>query len=83
MGALAPLMFLATTSLSAQEALRAVGATVEGANTAAAVLALGTQHHWHLPICHEVVALMEGRISPAAAVRRLMERHLKDEDLPT
>ena len=65
------------------QALASVGATVEGANTADAVLALGTQHHWHLPICHEVVALMEGRISPAAAVRRLMERHLKDEDLPT
>ena len=64
------------------QALDSVGATVEGANTAEAVLALGSQHHWHLPICHEVVSLMEGHISPQDAVRRLMERHLKDEDLP-
>lgn len=60
-----------------------MGATVEGASTAEAVLRLGEQHHWHLPICHEVVALMEGRVGPADAVRRLMERHLKDEDLPS
>ena len=64
------------------QALEQVGATVEGAATAEAVLALGAEHHWHLPICHEVVAVMEGRISAADAVRRLMERHLKAEELP-
>jgi glycerol-3-phosphate dehydrogenase (NAD(P)+) len=64
------------------QALEQVGATVEGAATAEAVLALGDEHDWHLPICHEVVAVMEGRISAADAVRRLMERHLKAEDLP-
>lgn len=65
-----------------RQALEQVGATVEGAATAEAVLALGEDHHWHLPICHEVVAVMEGRIGAAAAVRRLMERHLKAEELP-
>ena len=65
-----------------RQALEQVGATVEGAATAEAVLALGEAHHWHLPICHEVVAVMEGRIGAAAAVRRLMERHLKAEELP-
>jgi hypothetical protein len=30
-----------------------------------------------------VVALMEGQVKPDAAVRRLMERHLKDEGLVT
>ncbi|NDF61411.1 MAG: NAD(P)H-dependent glycerol-3-phosphate dehydrogenase [Synechococcaceae bacterium WBB_3_034] len=65
-----------------RQALEQVGATVEGAATAEAVLALGEEHHWHLPICHEVVAVMEGRIGAAAAVRRLMERHLKAEELP-
>lgn len=65
-----------------RQALEQVGATVEGAATAEAVLALGGEHHWHLPICHEVVAVMEGRIGAAAAVRRLMERHLKAEELP-
>ena len=64
------------------QALQLVGATVEGAATAEAVLALGTEHRWHLPICHEVVAVMEGRIPAADAVRRLMERHLKAEELP-
>ena len=69
--------------LSRQEALAGVGATVEGATTADAVLLLGQEHQWHLPICHEVVALMEGQVKPDAAVRRLMERHLKDEGLVT
>jgi glycerol-3-phosphate dehydrogenase (NAD(P)+) len=67
---------------SRTQALQQVGATVEGAATAEAVLALGVEHHWHLPICHEVVDVMEGRIGAAAAVRRLMERHLKAEELP-
>ena len=65
--------------LSRQQALERVGATVEGATTAEAVVLLGTQHGWHLPICGEVVALMGGRVTPVQAVRHLMERHLKDE----
>ncbi len=63
------------------QALERVGATVEGASTADAVLALAAAHHWHLPICEQVGALMAGSITPAAAVRRLMERDLRPETL--
>ena len=67
--------------LSCDQALQQVGATVEGAQTARAVDALAQRHGWHLPICEQVVALMAGTIEPAQAVRRLMERHLKPEEL--
>jgi len=67
--------------LSCEQALQQVGATVEGAQTANAVNALAARHSWHLPICEQVGALMAGRIEPVQAVRRLMERHLKPEEL--
>ena len=67
--------------LSRPEALAAVGATVEGAGTADAVLRLAAANQWHLPICNEVGALMAGASSPAQAVRRLMERDLRAESL--
>ncbi|MFZ9620891.1 MAG: NAD(P)H-dependent glycerol-3-phosphate dehydrogenase [Prochlorococcaceae cyanobacterium] len=67
--------------LSCEQALQQVGATVEGAQTANAVNALAARHGWHLPICEQVGALMAGRIEPVQAVRRLMERHLKPEEL--
>lgn len=66
---------------SRPQALERVGATVEGASTADAVLALAAVHQWHLPICEQVAALMAGSITPAAAVRRLMERDLRPETL--
>jgi glycerol-3-phosphate dehydrogenase (NAD(P)+) len=58
-----------------------VGATVEGAGTTDAVLRLAQQHGWHLPICAEVAELMAGRSTAAEAVRRLMERDLREESL--
>ncbi|MEY4298433.1 MAG: hypothetical protein RLZZ423_1612 [Cyanobacteriota bacterium] len=67
--------------LTREEALLRVGATVEGAGTSDAVLRLAEQQGWHLPICSEVGALMAGRSSAAAAVRRLMERDLREERL--
>ncbi len=67
--------------LDRDAALQRVGATVEGANTALAVLALGERHGWHLPICEQVGALMAGEQEPAAAVRLLMGRGLKPEEL--
>jgi len=63
------------------QALAQVGATVEGVSTAEAVHALGLQHGWHLPICREVVGLLEGRVTAATAVRHLMERDLRQEGL--
>jgi glycerol-3-phosphate dehydrogenase (NAD(P)+) len=67
--------------LDRDAALARVGATVEGAQTALAVLALGERHGWHLPICEQVAALMAGELEPAAAVRLLMGRGLKPEEL--
>jgi len=67
--------------LDRQTALERVGATVEGAQTALAVLALGERHGWHLPICEQVGALMAGTQEPAEAVRQLMGRGLKPEEL--
>jgi glycerol-3-phosphate dehydrogenase (NAD(P)+) len=67
--------------LSATDALERVGATVEGAQTAKAVNLLAERHGWHLPICEQVGALMAGSIRPEQAVRRLMERNLKPEEL--
>ncbi|MEB3169954.1 MAG: NAD(P)H-dependent glycerol-3-phosphate dehydrogenase [Synechococcaceae cyanobacterium] len=60
-------------------ALAAVGATVEGAPTARAVLRLAARHGWRLPISEQVVALLDGRIEAGRAVRALMERDLRPE----
>ena len=66
---------------SRSEALVRVGATVEGASTADAALALARQRGWHLPICQHVAELMQGHLEPHQVVRRLMERDLKQEQL--
>ncbi len=63
----------------ATTALARVGATVEGAPSARAVLRLAEQHGWRLPISEQVVALLDGRIDAAQAVRALMERDLRAE----
>jgi len=62
-----------------RQALLRVGATVEGAATATAVTRLATAKGWHLPICEQVEALIQGQISPAQTVRALMDRTLKGE----
>ena len=67
--------------LSREQALQQVGATVEGASTTDAVLKLAQERAWHLPICCEVGELMAGRCSARQALRRLMERDLRDERL--
>lgn len=67
--------------LSLEASLAQVGSTVEGANTTSAVLALAHRHQWHLPICSQVAALMEGRSTPQQAVRQLMRRDLREEGL--
>jgi len=72
---------LLAEGLSAQQAQERIAATVEGKSTAAAALALGRQQGWHLPICDQVLALIEGRIEPRQAVRALMGRELKAERL--
>ena len=70
---------LMAEGMTAEAALRRIEATVEGAVTAEAALALARRGGWSLPICEQVVALIQGRSSPAAVVRALMERDLKRE----
>jgi glycerol-3-phosphate dehydrogenase (NAD(P)+) len=67
---------------SADEALQQVGSTVEGVPTALAVQQLASREGWHLPISHQVAALIAGELTPLDAVRQLMERELKAEGLP-
>jgi glycerol-3-phosphate dehydrogenase (NAD(P)+) len=60
-------------------ALNGIDATVEGPRTARATLALAERHGWRLPICEQVVRLLDGEIDASRAVRALMERDLRPE----
>ena len=73
---------LLAEGLSSAAAIERIGATVEGVPTARAVMQLADQRGWKLPISTEVLQLVDGRATPAAAVRRLMERQLREERLP-
>ncbi|MCP9850061.1 NAD(P)H-dependent glycerol-3-phosphate dehydrogenase [Cyanobium sp. Morenito 9A2] len=70
---------LRASGLGHQKTLVQVGATVEGASTATAVVRLALQRAWHLPICEQVAALVNERIQPRETVRALMDRALKNE----
>ncbi|MBM5803606.1 MAG: NAD(P)H-dependent glycerol-3-phosphate dehydrogenase [Cyanobacteria bacterium K_DeepCast_35m_m2_155] len=70
---------LLATGLSASEAQHSIAATVEGEATARAALQLAQRHGWHLPICEQVDALIQGTIKPSQAVKALMGRELKAE----
>ncbi len=63
-------------------ALERIGATVEGPRTARATLALATQEGWQLPICQQVVRLLEGQVDAHQVVQELMERDLRAEAIP-
>ncbi len=69
---------LATGATEAM-ALAAIGATVEAPSTARAVVALADRQGWSVPICRQVVELLEGRVDPRETVRALMERDLRPE----
>lgn len=60
-------------------ALAAIGATVEAPPTARAVVSLADHQGWPVPICRQVVDLLEARVDPREAVRALMERDLRPE----
>ena len=65
---------------SAGQAAAAIGATVEGLVTARAALALARREGWSLPICEQVVSVIEGSASAESAAQDLMGRGLKPED---
>ena len=64
---------------SEEQAGERIGATVEGTRTARAAQQLALRHDWHLPICEQVVSVLDGATTPSAAVRALMERDLRAE----
>lgn len=67
--------------LGDQGARDRIGATVEGPATARAVQALAARHGWSLPICEQVVALVEGAALAGGCVRSLMGRNLTEEEV--
>lgn len=70
---------LLAEGLDGQTAIQRIGATVEGPRTARAALGLARRHGWTLPICSQVVAVLDGLTSPGQAARTLMERDLRPE----
>lgn len=62
-------------------ALAGIAATVEGPRTARATLQLARARALSLPICEQVVELLEGRCDARTAVQRLMQRDPRPEAL--
>lgn len=59
--------------------IQEVDGTAEGINTTKVLILLANQHQINLPITREIDHLLQGKITPAAAVQALMERELKSE----
>jgi glycerol-3-phosphate dehydrogenase (NAD(P)+) len=68
--------------MPAQEALRQIGETVEGAPTAEAVVRIAREKHLQVPVAEAVTKLVAREWSPMEAVRNLMLRELKEEFEP-
>jgi glycerol-3-phosphate dehydrogenase (NAD(P)+) len=64
---------------SLDEILAGMTMIAEGVGTAAALLALGREHHIELPITEQVNAILQKWKSPAEAIRDIMDRPLKRE----
>jgi len=64
---------------SLNEILAGMTMVAEGVGTAAALLALGREHHLELPITEQVNAILQQWKSPAEAIRDIMDRPLKRE----
>ncbi|MFM7267235.1 MAG: NAD(P)H-dependent glycerol-3-phosphate dehydrogenase [Cyanobium sp.] len=70
---------LLAEGLPEAEALARIGATVEGPRTARAALSLAEGRGLRLPICEQVVRLLDGVVDAPGAVRALMERDPRPE----
>ena len=64
---------------SENDAMATIQATVEAPRTARAAMILASRYGWHLPICEQVVQLLEGNIFPQQVVHNLMNRHPRAE----
>jgi len=65
---------LLARGMQTQQAFEEIGQVVEGAKAAPLALNLAQKHALELPITHQVVDLIAGKITPKQAVLRLMER---------
>lgn len=72
---------LLAEGIGEEEAHQHIVATVEGPRTARAALKLADREGWSLPICRQVVELLEGRLSAPEAVQALMDREPRQEEL--
>ena len=61
------------------EAEKHIGQVVEGMHNAAQVCAIAAQHHIEMPICVEVNALLQGKVTAQQAVINLMSRPPREE----
>ncbi|NDJ18165.1 NAD(P)H-dependent glycerol-3-phosphate dehydrogenase [Myxacorys almedinensis] len=64
---------------SLSQVLEALEGTAEGINTAKVLIKLAQQQNISVPISYQVYRLLEGEITPQAAVEELMQRHSKPE----
>jgi len=72
---------LLAQGIGEEEAHQQIVATVEGPRTARAALKLADREGWSLPICRQVVELLEGRVTAPEAVQALMDREPRQEEL--
>ncbi|MBI2786346.1 MAG: NAD(P)-dependent glycerol-3-phosphate dehydrogenase [Legionella longbeachae] len=68
-------------NLSIDEAEKQIGQVVEGKSNAAQVCIIAKQHQVEMPICEQINALLEGKISAKQVVQNLMSRPPKEEIL--
>ncbi len=61
------------------EAIASIAGTIEGINTARALIKIADQENIYLPVCRYVHQLIQGEITPQQALAGLMARDLKAE----
>lgn len=66
-------------NISMAEAEKQIGQVVEGKNNAAQVCALAKQNQIEMPICEQINALLQGKISAKQAAHNLMSRPPREE----
>ena len=67
------------SGLKAEDAVEKVGSVVEGYYTADAVCELADNLGVEMPVCKVTQAVLNGKIAPEMAVKKLMSRSKKDE----
>ncbi len=68
---------------SLHDILQGMNAVAEGVTTAGSAVALGRKYGVEMPISERIYALLNGEVTPHAAVTELMTRALKSEDRQT